>query len=282
MSDISSVAAVLPTQNSPPAPPPAHGQKLWSRGSFGFKDLLDIINPLQHLPIIGSVYRYLTGDEPSGGARIVGDAIYGGPIGFGVGVVSTMLTDDDGHDLGERALAAVFGPRGDGAAPTAIAQVSANAPSTPPAQPTAPSSVSAQVPPPGGPVQLARDLYRSPSAATPPTPEQNFLAQNAQLQRQLAGSRPDSGQVVNNRPVPLQLTGNPLANIHPITPAPARPSGSAQALPASMTKPTDPPVTNPIAQKMLDALDKYERLKKQQNQYDSVRDKAPSGVDLSL
>jgi len=282
MSDISAAAAVQPTQNLATAPsPPTHGQKLWSHGSFGFKDLLDIINPLQHLPIIGSVYRYLTGDEPSGGARIVGDAIYGGPIGFGVGVVSTMLTDDDGHDLGERALASVFGPRGDGAAPTAVAQASSNAPSTPP-QPALASPASTQAPPPGGPVQLARELYRSPSATTPPTPEQNFLAQNAQLQRQLTGSRPDTGQVLNNRPVPLQLTGNPLANIHPIPPVPARPGGSALALPAGTTQPTDPPVANPIAQKMLDALDKYERLKKQQNQYDGARDKAPSGVDLSL
>src|SRR5215469_11914470 len=164
MSDTSAAAAVQPSQNSA-LPQPTHGQSLWSHGSFGFKDLLDIVNPLQHLPIIGSVYRYLTGDEPSGGARIVGDAIYGGPIGFGVGVVTTMLTDEDGHDLGERALAAVFGPRGDSAAPTAVAQGNGNPPPAP-AQSTPPNSPSAQTPA-GAATQLATQLYRSPPPATP-------------------------------------------------------------------------------------------------------------------
>src|SRR3974390_532892 len=51
---------------------------MWAHGSFSFKDLLDIVNPLQHVPIIGSIYRYLTGDEPSGGARVIGESLYGG------------------------------------------------------------------------------------------------------------------------------------------------------------------------------------------------------------
>src|SRR5215472_3591610 len=130
MSDTTAVTATVPPPPSS-TPAPAKGPTLWAHGTFGFKDLLDIINPLQHLPIIGSVYRYLTGDEPSGGARIVGDAIYGGPIGFGVGVVTTMLTDEDGRDLGERTLAAVFGPRGDSAAPTAVARGNGNPPLAP-------------------------------------------------------------------------------------------------------------------------------------------------------
>jgi len=33
--------------------------------SFGavFHDLLDIVNPLQHLPVIGTLYRAITGDK---------------------------------------------------------------------------------------------------------------------------------------------------------------------------------------------------------------------------
>jgi hypothetical protein len=85
---------------------------MWSHGSFSFKDLLDNVNPLQHLPVVGSVYRYLTGDEPSAGTRIIGDGLYGGPIGFGVSVASTaLLTDSNGKDLGEQMLAKVFGSR---------------------------------------------------------------------------------------------------------------------------------------------------------------------------
>src|SRR5690348_17165865 len=83
VSDVAAVAATPPTA-APPASPSSGplGLSLWSHGGFSFKDLLDIVNPLQHLPIVGSIYRYLTGDEPAAGTRIIGDALYGGPIGF--------------------------------------------------------------------------------------------------------------------------------------------------------------------------------------------------------
>jgi hypothetical protein len=279
MSDIAATAAVSP-QNTPT---PSHGLSLWSHGSFGFKDLLDIVNPLQHLPVIGSIYRYLTGDEPSGGARIVGDAIYGGPIGFGVGVVSTMLTDGDGRDLGERVLASVFGQRGDSASPTAVAQAPASPPPVAQTQTAQPAVATALAGPnqPGIPTQLATQFYRSPAIAAPATPEQNFLAQNSQLQRQLTGTRPETGQVMNNRPVPLQLTGNPMGSVRTTPATPIRPAAVSPTL-ISTPAPDNAPVTNPVAQKMLDALDKYERLKKKQDQEDSAKDNAPSGVDLTL
>ena len=287
MSD-TTVAAAVPPPSPPAAQTSSKGPTLWAHGSFGFKDLLDIINPLQHLPVIGSVYRYLTGDEPSGGARIVGDTIYGGPIGFGVGVVSTMLTDGDGRDLGERTLAAVFGRRDDTGKPTALAQASPNSAPTAQAQNSQSSPVvalSSPGPLPPAPAALAAKLYRS--TAAPATPEQNFLAQNAQFQRQLSGPRPEAGQAPNNRPVPLELTGNPLPNFQPRPIPLARPATPAQgtspvaAVPAA-GQPENGSVTNPIAQKMIDALDKYERMKKQQDQYDSAKDGVPSGVDLAL
>lgn len=53
-----------------------------SDGEFGFDDLLDIFNPLQHLPIIGTAYRAITGDEIEAPARLAGGALYGGLAGF--------------------------------------------------------------------------------------------------------------------------------------------------------------------------------------------------------
>ncbi|MEH0071269.1 hypothetical protein V6L77_14515 [Pannonibacter sp. Pt2-lr] len=54
--------------------------------SLGFRDIVDIINPFQHLPVIGEVYRNVTGDEISDGARHAGHALYGlalgGPLGM--------------------------------------------------------------------------------------------------------------------------------------------------------------------------------------------------------
>ena len=55
-------------------------------GGLGFRDIVDIINPLQHLPVIGEVYRNVTGDGISDGARHAGHALYGlalgGPLGM--------------------------------------------------------------------------------------------------------------------------------------------------------------------------------------------------------
>ncbi len=40
--------------------------------SYTFDDFIDVINPLQHLPIVSTLYRALTGDEISPQARAVG------------------------------------------------------------------------------------------------------------------------------------------------------------------------------------------------------------------
>jgi hypothetical protein len=264
MSDAAVLTSSLPA--APASPPPASGPSLWAPGGFGFKDLLDIVNPLQHLPVIGSIYRYLTGDEPSGGARIVGDTIYGGPIGFGVGVVSTLLTDSQGHDLGEKALAAVFGPGPSSAKTTEVAKASTQAaPSASPAALPLPQSAAATAtrppattPLPADPTRLAAQLYRSPPqpVAQPSSPEQKFLAQTARFQRQMTTTETTDGRVLNNRPVPLELSGN-LMPARRLEMAPAtgpRPSSPGAATPAP--GPQAAPALNPIARKMLDALDK--------------------------
>jgi hypothetical protein len=49
--------------------------------SFSFGELLDIINPLHHIPIVSNIYRNMTGDEISPVARIAGGALFGGAIG---------------------------------------------------------------------------------------------------------------------------------------------------------------------------------------------------------
>ena len=49
---------------------------------FGLDDVLDAINPLQHLPIISTLYRAITGDHIDTVPNMVGGAIYGGVLGF--------------------------------------------------------------------------------------------------------------------------------------------------------------------------------------------------------
>lgn len=240
---------------------PAAGRSAWHDPSgFGFRDILDVINPLQHLPIIGSIYRWMTGDRPGAAAKIAGDALYGGPIGVGVGLLGAVLEDKEGHDLGERALAALFGPVGHAtaiaAASAPVQSVQANAAAPP--QATAAAHPVADHPP----MPLYGGVAHPPAgSATGQDAARAFLAHNAALERQIAGP-PRSSAPPNSTPVPLMLPAGALPAVRP----------TAGVAPANPGPPLD------ISQKMLDALDKYQRLEKERRDAGAA---APS-VDLAL
>ena len=92
--------------------------------SFG--DLLDVINPLQHLPVIGTIYRALTGDALSDGARLAGGALFGGPIGLVAAMANLGVREAIGRDVGEIVVAALAGEEALGAAPEAPVQLAAS------------------------------------------------------------------------------------------------------------------------------------------------------------
>lgn len=71
---------------------------------FSFWDLVDMINPLQHIPIIGTLYREITGDEIKAPARVMGGAVFGGVIGAASGVVNAIMAQETGRDMGEMIL----------------------------------------------------------------------------------------------------------------------------------------------------------------------------------
>lgn len=71
--------------------------------SFGFADLVDMVNPLHHLPIVGTVYRHLTGDEIKGIGRVIGGGIFGGPLGAAAGLANLIALQETGSDITENA-----------------------------------------------------------------------------------------------------------------------------------------------------------------------------------
>ena len=71
-----------------------------SGGSF-FSDLLEIINPLQHLPIISMLYRTISGDKIGSFEQISGDTLFGGLYG----ALSSFVKDLTGEDIGSHILA---------------------------------------------------------------------------------------------------------------------------------------------------------------------------------
>lgn len=77
---------------------------------FGsFADVLDTINPLQHIPVISTAYRELTGDTLSAGARIIGGGLFGGPIGLFASIIGSIVEGETGKDVGSNLFAAATG-----------------------------------------------------------------------------------------------------------------------------------------------------------------------------
>lgn len=79
------------TASSPPAPAHHHG--------FGFGDFLSCLNPLQYLPVVGAIYRSVTGDTIPETVREAGSLVVSGLTGGPVGVAMSI-----GADLVERAV----------------------------------------------------------------------------------------------------------------------------------------------------------------------------------
>ena len=71
---------------------------------ISFFDFLDILNPLQHIPIISTVYRNITGDEIDPASKIAGSALYGGPLGAIASVIDVMVEFQTGKDVVEHTL----------------------------------------------------------------------------------------------------------------------------------------------------------------------------------
>lgn len=79
--------------------------------SFSFWDLVDIVNPLQHIPVVNTIYRKITGDEIHGFARVAGGAVFGGLLGAAAGTVNAVVAMKDGKDIGDNVWASLTGEK---------------------------------------------------------------------------------------------------------------------------------------------------------------------------
>ncbi len=74
-----------------PAAEPSRWSKLFGDDGLSFRDLLDLVNPLQHIPFVGNFYRKLTGDTIDPALRVAGGALFGGPLGALLSVGSLVV-----------------------------------------------------------------------------------------------------------------------------------------------------------------------------------------------
>ena len=86
-----------------------HNFQAFGVDGFTFLDFLDVINPLQHIPLVGNIYRSLTGDEIDPGSRIAGSTLFGGPIGTVVALANVTIEQKTGQDMGGHMMALLTG-----------------------------------------------------------------------------------------------------------------------------------------------------------------------------
>jgi len=127
----SSVSSVSPQSLEVTAPTETH---------FSFHELLSELNPLQYVPVIGTIYRAATGDTIPETAREVGSLVFsgltGGPIGIATNIATLAVEKVTGIDIEDigRDVLAHLGIGGQKTVAVAAAQPAATQ-----AAPTAPS-----------------------------------------------------------------------------------------------------------------------------------------------
>jgi len=133
------VRAESVTVTATKAPDAAAPEKGKQEESF-FHHVLDVINPLQHLPIIGTIYRAITGDKMGPVEKIMGDTLYGGMWGAITSVADVAFEGLTGKSFEDTALSLFKSGGGHRVATTKIAPTpiavnaslpSADAPSLP-------------------------------------------------------------------------------------------------------------------------------------------------------
>jgi hypothetical protein len=140
MSDILSGSAAI-NQTAPPLSASKASAAEGDTGThnFSFGDLIDVINPLQHIPGVASVYRAVTGDMISDPARFMGSMLFTGPIGLALTAVDTLAMNAEGQRPSDQLIAAF---RSDDPSPAVVADIGASnhasrpqspAPNAPPA-----------------------------------------------------------------------------------------------------------------------------------------------------
>lgn len=79
---------VHPADGGPPVRPDAAPHPI----SVPFSQVLSALNPLQHVPVVGRIYRAETGDEIPAPLKILGAGILGGPLGILGAAITELLT----------------------------------------------------------------------------------------------------------------------------------------------------------------------------------------------
>lgn len=237
-----------------------------SDGDISFGDILESVNPLQHIPVVSLVYRAVSGNEIGLAPRLIGATILGGPIGLIVAGVTAMLEEATGASVVQHAMA-LFDGVGDGEGgetlPDTVATDMAQAESEGglyawrPAQPTpdadAGTRVIAATPAAPTPPPAETTADNEKAAAPVPAPAAPFAAAAAEAHRDGSESRRIARAMLETQRAQAKLL---LANLKTGDADKAAPADGVRALHANL--PPSGAVSGWYADAMQRALDKYQ------------------------
>ena len=172
-----------------------------------WQDALDMVNPLQQIPIVGDIYRTLSGDRISGLARVVGGFMWGGITGgFAAAASAAYAETNNDQSPGEQMVAALFG--------TDDAPAPADAP--PPtmlAEAVLPPTVPTQHQPPAQLAAASAAVIQDATAPIPAAPTPPILQ---------AGTPVFSASLPPEQPPAVRTTETPSLTIQAAQAAPLR------------------------------------------------------------
>ncbi len=238
----------------------AQSEADWGDDGFTFGDVLDMINPLHHVPVLSGVYRAVTGDAIAPAARVLGAGLFSlNPIGAAASmagaIVDVGLADATGRDAGGH-LAALFGA--DGAATNPIAVAEAAAPQSAPetdeqlpwrqSHPVAGSAPADEAAPVGAEMKVVHG-DRTDSAVARGLSEEQWAHLVSSTTATPAAGHPTT-------------TTAPVEQMKATEPVPARPLAPVETVAMAPPPPDSPP---DIGAAMLVGLDKYAAMMRARN-----------------
>lgn len=87
----------------------ASSNAFFGKDGPSFDDVLDAINPLNQLPFVGSAVNDSMDHKASTGAKLIGSALFGGPLGLVAGLINAVFEEATGKGVGESVVAALTG-----------------------------------------------------------------------------------------------------------------------------------------------------------------------------
>ncbi len=141
---------------------------------LSFRDVLDAVNPLNHIPILSELLAEVTDHKPSPASRIVGGGLLGGPLGLVASLAGLIFEGETGHSpIG--AIYAALDTKGAPPIPDALAIAAQEGPPAPTLNaaneaPIALASLSQpRLPEPSSEVALSAQQREATAATASPT-----------------------------------------------------------------------------------------------------------------